>query len=140
MVGSIVDLLIWSRMRLRRISTFLSMETRPSPPPPGELEWVFPPSVSPHPFQLSPESFARYESIQPRYNLLFRKPVGDHVIKVCDSVSCWMCGYEEVRDRLRERLGVEFGGTTDDGRFTLLPVVCLGNCDNAPTLMVDVPA
>jgi len=71
------------------------------------------------------------------YNLLFRKPVGTHVIKVCDSVSCWMCGFDDVRDRLRERLGVDFGETTDDGEFTLLPVVCLGNCDNAPTLMIN---
>ena len=77
------------------------------------------------------------EGLATFYNLLFRKPVGNHVIKVCDSVSCWMCGYESVHDRLRNCLGIEYGGTTEDGEFTLLPVVCLGNCDNAPTLMIN---
>ena len=80
---------------------------------------------------------ADLEGLATFYNLLFRKPVGNHVIKVCDSVSCWMCGYESVRDRLRNCLGIEYGDTTEDGEFTLLPVVCLGNCDNAPTLMIN---
>ena len=80
---------------------------------------------------------ADLEGLATFYNLLFRKPVGRNVIKVCDSVSCWMCGYEGLRDRLRERLGIDFGETTADGEFTLLPVVCLGNCDNAPSLMVN---
>ncbi len=80
---------------------------------------------------------ADLEGLATFYNLLFRKPVGTHVIKVCDSVSCWMCGYEGVRDRLRERLGIGFGETSEDREFTLLPAVCLGNCDNAPTLMVN---
>lgn len=77
------------------------------------------------------------EGLSTFYNLLFRKPVGRNVVKVCDSVSCWMNGYEEVRDRLRATLGVDFGQTTADGEFTLLPVVCLGNCDQAPTLMIN---
>lgn len=77
------------------------------------------------------------EGLATFYNLLFRRPVGRNVVKICDSVSCWMNGYESVRDRLQEKLGIGFGQTTDDGEFTLLPVVCLGNCDNAPTLMVN---
>ncbi len=80
---------------------------------------------------------ADLEGLATFYNLLFRKPVGKHVIKVCDSVSCWMRGYEGVRDRLRERLGIGFGETSADREFTLLPAVCLGNCDNAPTLMIN---
>lgn len=80
---------------------------------------------------------ADLEGLATFYNLLFRRPVGRNVIKICDSVSCWMCGFEAVRDRLRERLGIELGQTTDDGEFTLLPVVCLGNCDKAPTLMIN---
>ncbi len=80
---------------------------------------------------------ADLEGLATFYNLLFRKPVGKHVIKVCDSVSCWMCGYEGVRDRLRERLDIGFGETSEDREFTLLPAVCLGNCDNAPTLMIN---
>lgn len=71
------------------------------------------------------------------YNLVFRKPVGRHVILVCDSVSCWIMGYSRLRERLCSELGVALGGTTPDGRFTVLPVVCLGACDHAPALMVD---
>ena len=70
------------------------------------------------------------------YNLIFRRPVGRHVILLCDSVSCWVMGYEEVRDRLSELLGIRLGETTGDNRFTLLPIVCLGCCDRAPAMMV----
>ncbi len=71
------------------------------------------------------------------YNLVYRRPVGRHVVLVCDSVSCWIMGYPRLRDHLRSRLGVDLGGTTADGRFTLLPIVCLGACDHAPVMMVD---
>jgi len=71
------------------------------------------------------------------YNLIYRKPVGRHVILVCNSVSCWILGYERLRQRLSQHLGIQLGDTTADGRFTLLPIVCLGACDHAPVLMVD---
>jgi NADH-quinone oxidoreductase subunit E len=71
------------------------------------------------------------------YNLIFRRPVGRHVIMVCDSVSCWIMGYERLRSHLTRRLGIKMGETTGDGRFTLLPIVCLGTCDHAPAMMVD---
>lgn len=71
------------------------------------------------------------------YNLIYRKPVGRHVILVCNSVSCWIMGYERLRDRLCRHLRVNAGETTADGRFTLLPIVCLGACDHAPVLMVN---
>jgi NADH-quinone oxidoreductase subunit E len=84
--------------------------------------------------QMKPEEL---DNVATFYNLIFRKPVGRHVILLCDSVSCWIMGYERVRQRLRERLGVGFGETTADERFTVLPIVCLGACDHAPTMMVD---
>jgi NADH-quinone oxidoreductase subunit E len=71
------------------------------------------------------------------YNLIFRRPVGRHVVLICDSVSCWIMGYESLRDYLQARLGVRLGETTADGRFTVLPIVCLGTCDHAPAIMVD---
>lgn len=71
------------------------------------------------------------------YNLLFRRPVGRHVIMVCDSVSCWLLGQQKLLAHLEQRLGIRCGGTTADGRFTLLPIVCLGHCDHAPALMID---
>ena len=77
------------------------------------------------------------DSVATFYNLIYRKPVGRHVISICDSVSCWIMGYEQMRNHLHERLGIGFGETTPDNRFTLLPTVCLGCCDHAPAMMVD---
>jgi NADH-quinone oxidoreductase subunit E len=77
------------------------------------------------------------DSVATFYNLIFRKPVGRHVILLCDSVSCWITGYETVREFLERRLGIALGETTADGRFTLLTVPCLGACDEAPAMMID---
>lgn len=80
---------------------------------------------------------AELDGVATFYNLIFRKPVGRHVIFVCDSVSCWILGYQRLREQLSATLGIQFGESTPDGRFTLLPIVCLGACDRAPALMVD---
>jgi NADH-quinone oxidoreductase subunit E len=71
------------------------------------------------------------------YSRIYRKPVGRNVILICDSVSCMIMGYESLYKYLVQKLGIEFGGTTSDGRFTLLPISCLGDCDNAPSLMIN---
>lgn len=77
------------------------------------------------------------DSIATFYNLIYRKPVGRHVVMVCDSVSCYVMGADGLRKDVEEHLGIRLGETTEDGRFTLLPIVCLGACDRAPTMMVD---
>ena len=77
------------------------------------------------------------DSIATFYNLVFRKPVGKHVILICDSVSCYILGYEKILDYLDKKLGIKLGETTEDDRFTLLPIPCLGTCDHAPALMID---
>jgi NADH-quinone oxidoreductase subunit E len=77
------------------------------------------------------------DSVATCYNLIFRKPVGKHVILMCDSVSCWIMGHEDLFDHLTRRLDITFGETTSNGRFTLLPVACLGACDHAPAMMID---
>lgn len=77
------------------------------------------------------------DSVASFYNLIFRRPVGRHVILLCDSISCWIMGCERLRERLSARLGIQPGETTADGEFTLLPIVCLGTCDHAPALMID---
>ena len=71
------------------------------------------------------------------YSFIFRKPVGRHVILICDSISCWVMGYNPLLDLIKSDLGIAFGETTDDKRFTLLPISCLGACDRAPAMMVD---
>ncbi len=82
-------------------------------------------------------SVTELENVATFYNLIFRKPVGRHVIFVCESISCWVMGYESILTHLNQKLGISFGETTKDDRFTLLPIQCLGNCDQAPAMMVD---
>ena len=82
-------------------------------------------------------STAALDSIATFYNLIYRQPVGRHVVMVCDSVSCYVMGADGLRKQVEEHLGVKLGQTTEDGRFTLLPIVCLGACDKAPTMMID---
>ena len=77
------------------------------------------------------------DSVATCYNLIFRQPVGRHVILICDSVTCWIMGYEDIFKHLTKQLGITFGQTTSDGRFTLLPIACLGACDKAPAMMID---
>ena len=79
---------------------------------------------------------AELDGVASFYNLIFRRPVGRHVILVCDSVSCWIQGCDRVLAALQERLGIAPGQTTEDGAFTLLPMCCLGDCDHAPVLMI----
>ena len=76
------------------------------------------------------------DSVATFYNLIFRKPVGRHVILVCDSISCWVMGYESLRDELTKILGIKLGETTADSRFTMFPNPCLGTCDCAPAMMI----
>ena len=79
---------------------------------------------------------AELDGIATFYNLIFRRPVGENVILVCNSVSCWIKGCDKLRDAITENLGIQPGETTDDNRFTLLPITCLGACDKAPVMMV----
>lgn len=87
--------------------------------------------------QLLEMSSAELDSIATFYNLIFRQPVGRHVVMVCDSVSCYVMGADQLATQVQDTLGIKFGETTEDGRFTLLPIVCLGACDRAPTIMID---
>lgn len=77
------------------------------------------------------------DSVATFYNLIFRKPVGRNVILLCDSISCYVMGYEKVYDHLKARLHIKFGETTSDRKFTLLPNCCLGTCDHAPAMMIN---
>ncbi len=77
------------------------------------------------------------EGVATFYSQIFRQPVGRHIIRVCDSMTCYVGGHESVVAEMQKQLGIGLGETTRDSRFTLLPVCCLGNCDKAPALMID---
>ncbi len=85
-------------------------------------------------FELSP---AHVHEVVTFYTLFFQQPVGRHVISVCHNLSCSLRGAEEVVAHLQERLGIEAGETTPDGRVTLLRVECLCACEAAPMMQVD---
>lgn len=77
------------------------------------------------------------DSVATFYNLVFRKPVGRHVAFMCDSISCWIKGCDQVRGQITKLYDVDFGQTSPDGRLTLLPIACLGQCERAPAMMID---
>jgi NADH-quinone oxidoreductase subunit E len=80
---------------------------------------------------------AEVDGVGTFYSHIYRRPVGRHVISICDSVVCWMMGCDNLLQRLSDRLKIGLGQTTSDGRFTLLPNGCLGCCDHAPAMMID---
>lgn len=81
-------------------------------------------------------SEAQLEGVATFYNLIYRRPVGRHVIHLCDSISCHLCGYDELYQTISKELNISYGGTTDDGSFTLLSNACLGCCDKSPAMLV----
>jgi NADH-quinone oxidoreductase subunit E len=81
-------------------------------------------------------SAAELDGIATFYTLIFRRPVGEKVILLCNSVTCWMKGCDGLQGKITQQLGIELGETTSDGKYTLLPMTCLGACDKAPVMMV----
>lgn len=76
------------------------------------------------------------EGVATFFNLVYRQPVGRHVMLFCDSVSCWIMGCENIKQHIKDTLQIDYGETSKDGNFTLIPVPCLGDCDRAPVMMV----
>lgn len=71
------------------------------------------------------------------YSMYELDPVGKNLINVCTNISCKLCGSSKIMDYLQKKLKVQSGGTTEDGRFTLRSVECLGACVNAPMMQVN---
>ena len=85
---------------------------------------------------LDMETIAAYE-VASFYSMYELKPVGRHKICVCTNISCMLCGSDKVVSHLESRLGIKMGETSDDGRFTLKEVECLGACVNAPMFQIN---
>jgi NADH-quinone oxidoreductase subunit E len=71
------------------------------------------------------------------YDFLYRQPVGRYVIHVCDGVVCWMHHCDSLFGYLSRKLGVQAGEITEDGLFTVLPTACIGDCHNAPSMLIN---
>ena len=77
------------------------------------------------------------EEIATFYNFIYREPVGKFVIHACDGLLCWMFGQKGLIDYLCTTLGVHIGEATPDGLFTILPTACIGDCDHAPSMLIN---
>jgi NADH-quinone oxidoreductase subunit E len=71
------------------------------------------------------------------YTMFFRKPVGEHVIWICRTLSCALRGAEHVEHHVCNRLGVKTGETTADGKITIMEAECLASCGTAPVMLID---
>lgn len=77
------------------------------------------------------------EGVVTFYTMYLRFPPGKYVLQVCTTLSCQLCGATPLVEHLKSRLGIGFGETTEDGRFTLIDVQCLGACGEAPIIQIN---
>ncbi len=71
------------------------------------------------------------------YNYFTDKPRGEKLINICTGTACFVKGASVLMEQMEERLKIKVGGTTEDGKFTLNAVRCVGACGLAPVVMVD---
>ena len=72
------------------------------------------------------------------YSMFFPEPVGRHKVNICTNISCWLNGAEDMVEHAEKKLGVKLGGTTEDGRITLVrEEECMAGCCGAPMAVVD---
>jgi len=79
----------------------------------------------------------RVHEVATFYSMFNLKPVGKHLVQVCRTTPCWLRGAAELTETCRRKLGVNLGGTSEDGAFTLVEVECLGACANAPMVQIN---
>ena len=100
------------------------------------LSWVPPRAVPLIAFELN-LSRAEVHGVLSFYHYFRQSKPGSHVLYLCRAEACQAAGAVALEAHAKRRLGVDFHGTTADGRFTLEPVYCLGNCACGPSLMID---
>jgi len=82
-------------------------------------------------------SRAEVHGVMRFYHDFRSEPAGDHLIQLCRAEACQAMGSRELEAHVKSRLGIDYGETTADGRFTLDPVYCLGNCACTPSIRID---
>ncbi len=80
----------------------------------------------------------RVKEVVTFYTMINQEPVGEYHIQVCSNLSCSLLGAESLLDHLKNKLGIEVGETTSDKKFTLSTVECLGACEQAPCMMINL--
>jgi len=71
------------------------------------------------------------------YEEYWLKPKGKYLLQVCRSLSCEICGSDKLTEHMKKKLNIEVGETTDDKKFTLVELECLGSCGTAPVVMIN---
>src|SRR3954471_8314172 len=71
------------------------------------------------------------------YEEYWLKPKGKYLVQVCRSLSCEICGSDKLSEHIKKKLNIEVGETTDDKKFTLIELECLGSCGTAPVVMIN---
>lgn len=71
------------------------------------------------------------------YSMFFMERIGKYNLQVCRTISCMLCGADQIREHIEKELGIKNGQVTPDGRFRLTEVECLGSCSTAPAMQVN---
>ena len=101
-----------------------------------ELGWVSPETMKEIADYIRMPAIAVQE-VATFYNMYNLKPVGKHKITVCTNLPCALSGGVKAAEHLKQKLGIDFRGTTEDGEFTLMEGECMGACGDAPVLLVN---
>lgn len=81
--------------------------------------------------------FIRVYEVASFYTMYNKQPVGKNLIQICRTTPCWLRGSDEVTQACKHKLGIDVGDTTEDKKFTLVEVECLGACVNAPMVQIN---
>ena len=101
-----------------------------------ELGWISPETMQELADYIRMPAIAVQE-VATFYNMYNLKPIGKHKITVCTNLPCALSGGERAAQHLKQKLGIDYRGTTDDGEFTLMEGECMGACGDAPVLLVN---
>ncbi len=71
------------------------------------------------------------------YSMYNLAPVGKHLVQICTTTPCWLNGSDDVVKTCKKQLGIDMNQTTQDGKFTIMEVECLGACVNAPMVQIN---
>jgi NADH-quinone oxidoreductase E subunit len=87
--------------------------------------------------KLMGQSPARVQGVVSFYTMLNMRPIGRHHIQICRTLPCALGGAEKITGFIKQKLGIDVGQTTADGRFTLSEVECLASCGTAPMMQIN---
>lgn len=87
--------------------------------------------------QLLEVAVSRVKEVATFYTMYYKEPVGKFVFQVCTTTPCMLRGSDQLINTIQKELNIKIGETTEDGKFTLMEVECLGACSNAPMMQIN---